>query len=212
MITLFALAGSLVDLSTQANNITLYGSSLPITDSETLFFAAAGNSILCLELAQAGSSHRQRPRWRHCCTDTCSSPRQRIHTYFHSCNPNSHSHRPNSHAHQHRRLPHPRPRPPRHLARRIRFHQHGLLSSLPTQRLPRRRTKRHQRHLRVRLTNPPVAAADLAEYMCQPASDSGPFGPLCTSFCANRCANWGAKTLINGLGSSFVVFEIGVCG
>lgn len=52
MITLFAPADSLVDLSTPANNITLYGSSLPITDSETLF-AAAGNSILCLELAQA---------------------------------------------------------------------------------------------------------------------------------------------------------------
>jgi hypothetical protein len=52
MTTLFALAGSLVDLSTQANNITLYDSSLPITDSKTLFFAAS-NPILCLELTQA---------------------------------------------------------------------------------------------------------------------------------------------------------------
>jgi hypothetical protein len=49
MITLLGLVGELVEDA----NSTAYGSALPINDPETLFTAAAGDTILCLEVAQA---------------------------------------------------------------------------------------------------------------------------------------------------------------
>ena len=49
MITLLGLVGELVE----GANATAYGSALPINDPDTLFAAAAGDTILCLEVAQA---------------------------------------------------------------------------------------------------------------------------------------------------------------
>jgi hypothetical protein len=199
MITFLGLVGTLIDAEA---NATAYGSPLPITDPATLFVAAAGDAILCMEIALAlfndpsGASAAQL-----CGTSVPPATATAIATATATVSAATSTATSNA-------------LPPSWPPTSFFSAEGSCLSCLVSPYLytnlvqgdcttlqdPNRPPNSH---VGLNITNPPITSWELSQWLCSSPWRAIGLQATCDAMCANPCETWSILAIIESMGSSY---------
>jgi len=207
MITILGLVGSLVDATA-----TAYGSPLPINDPDTLFAAAAGDSILCLDVAQAILNDPSGNTAAEICAPILASAPPSTATAVPTAATATGSASTSTATSD--------ALPPSWPAMSFftgegqcfacRLSQY-LFSVQANGDCSNPDDPNENPNAGMNITNPPVTGYDIMEEFCGPTWRAAGLQAACDYFCANTCERWFIQALINSMGSAYIPQGINAC-